>query len=140
MKDNCVIKIEGLQLQDGDENNVKLSTRGHFVRRNGKYYITYKESEATGFLGCTTTVKVEGDTKVSMTRLGPAPSQIIIEIGNRNVCHYETGYGSFSLGISADNIANSLTDAGGDIEFTYLLDMNSTSVSKNTVKINVKPS
>ncbi len=140
MKEDFLIKIDGLQSQDGEDNNISLLTKGNYVIKNGKQYITYAESETTGFSGCTTTVKVEGDNKVSMIRYGPSPSELIIELGKRNVCHYETGYGALSLGISAEHIKNNLTDIGGELDFTYLLDMNNSCVSTNNVKINVKPS
>ena len=140
MKENYLIKINGLQMQDDEKNDVTLSTRGNFVEKNGKYYIIYKESETTGYLGCTTTVKVEGENKVSMTRQGPMPSQLIIEKNNRNVCHYETGYGSLALGISANYIKNNLNSEGGKVEFAYEMDLNSSSISTNTIKIDVKRS
>ena len=140
MKENYLIKINGLQMQDDEKNDVTLSTRGNFVEKNGKYYIIYKESETTGYLGCTTTVKVEGENKVSMTRQGPMPSQLIIEKNNRNVCHYETGYGSLALGISANYIKNNLTSEGGKVEFAYEMDLNSSSISTNTIKIDIKRS
>ena len=38
---------------------------------------------------------------VSMTRFGKTSSQLIIEKGIRHLCHYETGYGSISLGVAA---------------------------------------
>ncbi|MEG2054155.1 MAG: DUF1934 domain-containing protein [Oscillospiraceae bacterium] len=139
MKEDYLIKIEGIQTQDGEENNISLYTKGNFVKKNGNFFISYKETETTGFIGCTTTVKIEGNDKVSMLRYGPAPSQLIIEKGKRNVCHYETGHGSLALGISADGIENKLDENGGEVNFTYQLDLNCNCVSKNTVKIKVRP-
>ena len=138
MKENYIITIDGLQAQDGEESSVSLSTRGSYVCRNGKYYISYEETEATGFAGCTTTVKVEQNKKVSMLRYGPAPSQLIIESGKRHLCHYGTGEGSLMLGISAGQIVNRLAPRGGHLEFSYTLDVNAVDVSTNNVKITVR--
>ncbi|MDO5602074.1 MAG: DUF1934 domain-containing protein [Oscillospiraceae bacterium] len=138
MKEDYLIRIEGRQEQDGEENAISLVTRGSFVQKGANYYITYKETEATGFIGCTTTVKIEGEDRVTMLRHGPAPSQLVIEKGRRNVCLYETGHGSLSLGISADGIKARLGSGGGEVEFCYLLDMNAACFSKNTVKITVR--
>ncbi len=33
----------------------ELMTRASFVQKGGSYYITYKETETTGYEGCTTT-------------------------------------------------------------------------------------
>ncbi len=138
MNQDYVIKIEGTQSQDGDENVVSLSTRGGYTQKNGKYYITYEESEATGFEGSTTTVKVEDDKKVSMIRHGDAPSQLIIEPGQRHICHYETGQGPLLLGISAQGIQNKLTPRGGELSFSYTLDVNAVDISTNNIKITVR--
>ena len=124
--------------QQGEKDTVNLLTRGSFQKRNGRFYITYKESEATGYEGNTTTVRVEDENKVSMLRYGPSPSQLIIERGKRHVCHYDSGYGSLSLGVAADEIQNHLTEEGGDVTFSYTLDTGSSQISYNKVKITVQ--
>ena len=107
-------------------------TRGSFVRRGGSYYISYRETEATGYEGCTTTVKV------SMLRYGPMPSQLVIEKGRRHICHYDTGQGSITMGIAADEIVADLNERGGRLQFSYNLDINANLFSKNTVNITVR--
>lgn len=139
MNEDYLITIRGTMEQGGERDKVKLMTRGSFVRRNGSFFITYKETETTGYAGCVTTVKVEDSQKVSMLRFGPAPSQLVIEKGRRHVCHYETGYGSLSLGVAADEIRSRLSDKGGTVQFSYLLDVDAAAISRNTVKITVKP-
>ena len=44
--------------QEEKEEFVELMTRGQFVQKGGSYYITYKETETTGYEGCTTTLKI----------------------------------------------------------------------------------
>lgn len=139
MREDYLITIRGTMEQDGESDKVELITRGNFVQRGRSYYITYQETEATGYKDCVTTVKVEGDEKVSMLRYGPAPSQLIIEKGRRHVCHYETGVGSLSLGVAADAIESRLTDKGGRVRFSYLLDVDTSSISRNVVDITVRP-
>ena len=39
--------------QEEKEEFVELMTRGQFVQKGGSYYITYKETETTGYEGCT---------------------------------------------------------------------------------------
>ena len=126
--------------QEEKEEFVELMTRGQFVQKGGSYYITYKETETTGYEGCTTTVKVAKDeSKVSMTRFGPAAGQLVVEKGIRHLCHYDTGYGAMTLGVAADEIHSRLTDEGGEVEFSYTLDADqNTILSRNLVKISVK--
>lgn len=140
MDENYLLKIKGTMEQDGQSDSIELMTRGSYVHREGAFYIIYKESEATGFSGSTTTVKVSEDARrVAMLRYGKNASQLIIEKGTRHLCHYETGYGAHSLGVAADEIAHELGDDGGRLQFSYTLDSgNEDFISRNLVDITVK--
>ena len=139
MEENYLITIKGTMEQDGERESVELMTRGKFVRRGSSYFIAYEETEATGYAGCTTTVKATADAReVVMTRFGKVPSQLVIEKGVRHICHYETGFGSVSLGVAADVIELDLTDAGGRLQFSYTLDSGGENfISRNLVDITV---
>ena len=141
MEENYLITIKGTMEQDGERESVELMTRGKFVRRGNSYFIAYEETEATGYAGCTTTVKATADAReVVMTRFGKVPSQLVIEKGVRHICHYETGFGSVSLGVAADVIELDLTDAGGRLQFSYTLDSGGENfISRNLVDITVAP-
>ena len=147
LKEDYIIRIKSRIEQHIDEpmedeekeEFVELMTRGSLVHKDGAYYIVYKETETTGYEGCTTTVKVAEDArKVSMLRFGKQSSQLIIEKGTRHLCHYETGFGSMTLGVTADEIVNELTEKGGTVRFAYLLDANSADlVSRNRLEVTV---
>lgn len=138
IREDYLIKVEGTQEGDGANDRISLCTKGEFQLRNRTFYITYQETEATGYANCITTVKAEGDKKVSLLRFGSAPSQLVVEKGLRHICHYETGQGSLSLGLSADEIVCSLNEEGGELYFSYLLDFDEQTISKNTVHITVR--
>ncbi|MDD2955277.1 MAG: DUF1934 domain-containing protein [Oscillospiraceae bacterium] len=139
MKKDVLITIKGIQYQDEEPDTVELTTVGRFYRRDGTYYISYDESEATGFEGSKTTLKVEGEGKVTMLRRGGAnSSQLIIEKGARHQCLYDTEYGSLMLGISGSRIVSSLGDDGGELNFKYTLDINASMAVENEVIINVR--
>lgn len=140
MQQDYLITIEGTMEQGGDVDTVQLMTRGNFVKRGSNFFISYHETEATGYKGCTTTVKVEDNAnKVSMLRFGPTPSQLVIEKGCRHVCHYDTGVGAMSLGIAADEIHSALKASGGKLRFSYMLDVDTETISHNVVDITVQP-
>ncbi len=68
MEENYLITIKGTMEQRGDTDTVELMTRGSLVHKDGADDIVYKETETTGYEGCTTTVKVTEDArKVSMS-------------------------------------------------------------------------
>ena len=138
MNYNCLICIDGTLDQQGEQERIQLKPRGSFLRRGNSFFITYEETETTGYAGCTTTVKVAADeSRVAMLRFGPASSQLIIEKGVRHVCHYETGVGALTLGVAADEIRCQLTDAGGQAFFSYTLDDGTQELSRNLVEVTV---
>ena len=143
LKEDYIIRIKSRIEQhveepvetDEKEEFVELMTRGQFVQKGDSYYIT-------GYEGCTTTLKIAADgSRVAMLRFGKgggAGTQLIIEKGKRNLCHYETGYGSMTLGVTADEIVCGLTEKGGTAKFGYLLDANSADlVSRNRLEVTV---
>ena len=150
LKEDYIIRIksridqrldEAAETEETEE-FVELMTRGSFVLKNGSYYITYRETETTGYEGCTTTLKIAADgSRVTMLRFGKgngAGTQLLIEKGRRNLCHYETGYGSMTLGVTADEIECGLNEKGGTARFAYLLDANSADlVSRNRLEVTV---
>ena len=150
LKEDYIIRIKSRIEQHIDEpmedeekeEFVELMTRGQFVQKGGSYYITYKETETTGYEGCTTTLKIRrrrqprGDAAVWQGRRGRHPAAD--RKGKRNLCHYETGYGSMTLGVTADEIECGLTEKGGTAKFGYLLDANSAElVSRNRLEVTV---
>ena len=139
MEEKYLITIKGTMEQRGDTDTVELMTHGSLVHKDRAYYIVYKETETTGYEGCTTTVKVAEDaSKVSMLRFGKQTSQLVVEKGTRHLCHYETDYGAISLGVSADVIEHALDENGGKLQFSYTLDSGAESfISRNLVDITV---
>lgn len=140
MKENYLISIKGKMELDGDNDSVELLTRGSFIHRNGNFFIRYTETEATGYGGNVTVVKIENGRKVSMTRRGTMPSELIVERGRRHVCHYDSPFGALSLGVAADEINSSLGAHGGELKFSYVLDADNVAISRNEVRITVKKS
>lgn len=138
MKENYLITIEGKIDIDGDIDKVTLTTLGSYYKKNDKYYICYKETEATGYEGCTTTIKA-WESGVSMTRFGKeANSNLIIEKSAINICNYQTVAGPMVLDINGIDIENNLTDNGGDLSFSYSLNAGGMLISENKVNVKVK--
>ena len=147
LKEDYIIRIKSRIEQRLDEpaaeeekeEFVELMTRGSFTKKNGSYYISYKETQTIGFEGCTTTIKIAEDgSRVALLRFGRANSQLLIERDRRNLCHYETEVGSLTLGVTGDGIDCQLTEKGGTARFAYLLDADSAElVSRNRLEVTV---
>ena len=138
-KNNYIITIDGVQNSDEySGENINLSTEGSYEFVDDGFLIKYDESEATGLPGNVTSLFAEGDKRVTMTRVGPQASQLIIEKGRKHMCHYETGYGNLTMGVYAEDIVNKLTKKGGRLKFKYRLDINSSAVVTNELNVTVK--
>lgn len=136
MKKDAMISIKGIQRVEGEKETVELLTCGRFYRRNNSYWLSYRESETTGFEGHKTTLRVE-ENRVTMRRSGPMSTQLIVERGCRHQCLYETGYGAMTVGINGRAIRSTLTDDGGELDFSYSMDINTALASEHRVIIKV---
>lgn len=137
MKKDVWIKISGSFSSEGDDDKTELFTQGSYYKKNGSYYIAYDESEATGFAGCKTVLKVDSDDRVSLVRNGPSKAHLLIHRGERNIGHYNTLGGELMIGIHAHNVDVNLDDNGGDLHFQYAMDVNSAHISDNDVYVDV---
>ena len=127
MKD-IMLKIVGRQVtNDGtgpsDEQVMEFVTEGQLYERNGSTYLLYKETEMSGLEGCTTSLKVKGDT-VRMKRHGamlPIDTVMEFQKGKRYEGMYETPYGAFEMEILTNSVDNRLEEGVLDIDYAISL-------------------
>lgn len=138
MKQEAMITIKGIYNVNGERDVVELLTCGDFYKKNDDYWLSYDETETTGFEGHRTTLHVE-PSRVTMQRSGKTESQLIVERGCRHQCSYDTGYGAVMVGINGRDIRSTLSEAGGEVDFSYAMDINTALASENRVIIKVAP-
>ena len=112
IKEDYMITVDSVYDGGGETDSMSLTTVGSYYIKNGKQYICYRESEAPGFEGHTTTIKAS-DTGVSIKRFGKNGSLMVIEKGAINVCNYKTPAGEVLLDIGGVEIENNLDENGG---------------------------
>lgn len=137
-KKDVLINIKGVYSSDDDRDVVEIFTTGKYYKKDGNYYISYEETEATGYEGSHTTLKVEQEARVTLERSGSTKSQLIVERGVRHQCQYDIGIGDLMIGVIGNKIKSSLTDSGGNLEFKYSLDVNTQFASENEMFIHIK--
>lgn len=131
------VSVVGTATIDGDSDKTELVTEGEYVTRNGKYLLKYKEQLADFGGECSTIIKIDKNTVV-MTRTGSANTQMIFENGKRHMSHYETPLGSFTIGVTTDQLEIGVDDEGGNVEINYVLDINSSAQVENHLKLNIR--
>lgn len=139
MTDNVIISIKGKQLYaEGGPDEMELVTAGTLKRDDrGGYTISYQESELTGLEGTTTVLRVDG-RRVTLLREGNINSQMVFEEGRKHLSMYETPYGSLSIGVQTRRMRSTLSEAGGDLEIDYAIEVDNLVAGQNLFRMNVK--
>ena len=138
MKKEVLITIKGLQsYEDQEDDSIELVTTGTYYKKDGDYYIVYKESELTGLGETTTTVKIEPN-RVTVIRFGDTRSHMIFEEGEKHVSYYDTGAVALTIGISAKRIRKSVNDFHASVIIDYAMEINNSVVGENAFNISVK--
>ena len=139
MTDNVIISIKGKQLYtDAGADEMELVTAGELRREGeGRYTISYQETELTGLEGTTTVVQVDGP-RVTLLREGSINSQMVFEEGQRHLSMYETPYGSLSVGVHTHRMRSTLGEGGGDLEIDYAIEIDHLVAGQNLFRMNVK--
>ncbi|ADU22893.1 DUF1934 domain-containing protein [Ruminococcus albus] len=137
------IKLVSRQYEDFDDDpanyeQTEVLSVGTYKKTADGYVIEYEESEATGFEGCTTRIESFGKKKVVMSRRGSVSSELVIEPGEKHHCVYGTLYGNFEVGVEARKVSDKLTDDGGRLTFTYVVDVNSGLIGTFDIDIQLK--
>lgn len=135
---NALINLRSIQTADGENSEIELVTEGILRPINGGFEIEYDESETTGYENSTTVITCLGNSFASLTRSGSVSSELVLEIGKKHHCYYETPFGSMMVGIFTKAIENSLTENGGELLLRYTIDVNSAYVSDNEVILSVE--
>ena len=138
MKKDVIITIRGLQTyEDMSDDNVELVTNGRFYNKGGCYYVSYKESELTGLGNTTTTVKIEKD-KVTVIRFGDLESHMIFEEGQKHISYYDMGFGGLTVGVNTRSIDKNLTDAGGNMQIDYAMEINNSVAGESKLCMDIR--
>lgn len=138
MNKPVMIEIVGAQVYEQEDDSIEFVTQGEMQKQGDNYLITYQESEVTGMQGCTTTLSVEGNTRVSMERSGALNSSLIFERGKKHLSLYQTGVEEFMIGVCTDTFEIDLNEAGGTIHIAYSIEVNNALASQNQITIIVK--
>jgi uncharacterized beta-barrel protein YwiB (DUF1934 family) len=138
VRKEAVIQVIGTQTySDGSDDQMDFTTTGTFHRREGAYYIIYRESAITGMEGVTTSLKIEPE-KVTLNRMGAADYKQVFEIGIHHRSTYVTPQASFYLGVETKEMEIHLTEHGGHITLKYNLFTEDDLLSQNTLRIIIK--
>ncbi len=135
---NAVIKITGVQgFMQPDADTIEFVTDGIYCRTEEGYQIFYRESELTGLEGTCTTVDITPDA-VSVERKGMLNAKMVFREGEKDRFLYDTRFGAATLGVETRRVTADFNDLGGELSIDYIVNMEHTVASRNTLKMSVK--
>ncbi|MBE7040607.1 MAG: DUF1934 domain-containing protein [Ruminococcaceae bacterium] len=137
METNALITLTGRQSIDGESDQYELTTLGKYVKKDDKYYISYEGSELTGYEGTTTTLKIK-DGCVSMMRFGNSATQMVFEKEKKYVGHYDTPYGTLSVGVTTNSMELNIDENGGEIDLDYMVELNNNLPVHNGLHLTIR--
>ncbi len=120
-----------------EKDTIEFLTNANLTQKNGKYYVSFRYPESYGDEGDKATLKIE-DNKVTLLKYGESCTQFIFEQGKQHNGHYETQFGSLSVGIFSENVSVSMDDLGGDIKLDYSIYFNDLATNHTNLSINLK--
>jgi uncharacterized beta-barrel protein YwiB (DUF1934 family) len=143
MKD-IMLRIAGNQLHGldskSDDDGMEFITEGRFVRKGDALYLIYEESELSGVLGYTTSLKIT-DGKVRMKRYGEESGMqaaIEFEKGGKFISWYETPFGMIEMEILTNDIDNRLDPEGsGSLGIDCSVSLKGLLESRNLLKFEI---
>ena len=102
-----------LPLEDDVEpEELLISSVGRLKRENGRFEVSYDETEATGMEGSVTSVSFAEDQPdiVSMMRSGSVSTALVFEAHKRHHCLYNTPYMPFEICVHTLKVENKLKE------------------------------
>lgn len=135
------LKITGKQcFDDKEEDQMEFVTDGKLYEKKGSFYIIYDETEVSGFEGCKTSVRLQGDT-VKMKRMGAIGfnTELYFEKGVRFSSAYETPVGTMDIEILTKKVENNFDKElqRGSIGVEYEVSLQGLAEGKNKLTISV---
>jgi uncharacterized beta-barrel protein YwiB (DUF1934 family) len=121
-----ILTIRGTQWEGtGSPDSMELMTEGSLFRKDDVWFLRYKESEATGLEGTTTTIRVDDPRTVSVIRTGATHMRMTFVEGLRHVTRMDLPFGTIDVDIFTNAVQAGLSDSGGEVHLGYSVEMNS---------------
>ena len=133
-------QVHGLDGKIGDDDAMEFITEGRFSRKGDALYLIFEESELSGSLGYTTSLKVTSG-KVRMKRYGEEggiQTAIEFEKGGKFSGWYETPFGAIEMEVLTNDVDNRLSPEGsGTLGIDCSVSLKGLTESRNLLRFEI---
>lgn len=136
MKKNVLIQIQDKHRTQEDSSSSELLTTGTLDWDVQGYSLLYTETDEE-LQECRTTLQMQSDNRLVMTREGAFRTKMVLEPDRRHDMFYETPYGTMRMGLFTKDIQSRIGSNGGTLRFRYTLDYDAGFFSTNELIVTV---
>lgn len=128
------VHVFSTEKSGGESSALETISFGKMTEKNGKYYVFYEETEATGMAGTKTTIKWDYDSVVVL-RNGAVDSRQEFTKGLEYCSIYKTPYMVFELRTVTDYVYVYCRDGVWNMEIEYDLEISKQERNKMSLRI-----
>ena len=136
MTRDVLITISGIQLADGDSNEVEMITAGDYFQKNGSHYILYDEvmEGQNDIIKNTIKIRPEG---LDIIKRGSSSVHMTFAKDRKNLSCYATPFGEMMIGINTNDILIAEDEDSLKVRVSYSLDINYQHVSECNINLDI---
>ncbi len=135
--DTVMITLKSKQISpDGESETMELITVGTSRWEEDVFLLSYEDTEATGFAGATTTIRVAPDQLTTIMRTGSVNSNLVLESKKKHFCLYSTPFGEMTIGVRTRSLEFLPEENGnGTLRAAYTIDLNGALLSEDQIDL-----
>lgn len=138
MTRDVLVRISGLQLIDGEHDDVEVITSGDYFWKNGKHYILYDEVIDGIEESIRNTIKIS-ENRMEVKKTGAATALLSFAEGERSTTSYATPMGEMLVQLTTTKIEQEWEEDHLHVAIDYSLDINYDHVSDCQITVDVCP-
>lgn len=139
MTRDVLISISGVQMSDGEQDDVEMITTGDYFMKNGKHYILYDEIADSAGGVVKNTIKVRPESMDIIKKSSGSGVHMTFEKNRKNMSSYATPVGELMIGINTNQILVEEQENMLKVAVAYSLDINYEHVSECNILLSVQP-
>ena len=138
MVKDVLVSISGVQIADGEDNDIEMITAGSYYLKDGKHYILYEEA-VEGMSGTIRNIIKIARGKVEIIKHGLTDVHMVFETGKKTQTHYITPFGEMAVGLETGCVKLEEEENNIRVYVDYGLDINYDRLSDCRIAIDIKP-
>ena len=127
--------------EEAEGERMEFYTEGELtLSADGRYCLSYDESEITGMEGSVTSVNFNTSepSLVTLLRTGAFRMAMVFERGQRHICTYMTPYMPIEMVVVTKKLENGLTEDGGELYCEYSIEANGMRCERASMRLSAK--